>query len=709
MNSNQYSTISNQGDFLSDGGEMEKLIRTFPWSKTTIGPIDNWPIYLKTSVSIILQSPVPMVIVWGEDGILIYNNAYSAFAGKRHPSLLGSNMVEGWPEVADFNKEMLANVLQGKKLSYQNQKLILYRNDMAEEVYLDLNYSAILDDMGKPAGALAIVVETTQAILATKLQKKAEEALQEEKIRLKDLFMNAPAGIAIITGPNLTFQLANGPYLQLIGKNKDIEGKPLLEVLPEIESELLKTVEMVAFQGERFIANELPVYLDWAGNGKAYTRFLNFIYETVLEDQRPNGLMAFVYDVTEQVQSRMGVEDQNRVLEMITGGSSLEDALNYLLISIEKQSHHGVIGSILLLDKDGKHLKHGAAPSLPNEYNNAINGIAIGDGVGSCGTAAFTLEPVIVTDISKDPLWKDFKDLALKHGLRACWSTPILAGDKLLGTFAMYYHSPHEPSREEKKVVEFTIRTAALAIERKRADESIAEKNKELIKINNDLDNFIYTASHDLKAPVSNIEGLINTLKDKLPPGFSTTNEETVLLLQMIDASIVRFKNTIIDLTEITKIQKTQEEDINDIVCDQVIHDVQLTIYNKIAESNAEIQVEVKDCNSLRFSKKNFTSIIYNLLSNAIKYRDSNRPLKILIEIYQELDNVILRVKDNGLGISKTNIPKLFTMFKRFHDHTEGSGIGLYIVKRIIDNAGGKIEVKSELGQGTEFKIYFKK
>jgi len=132
-------------------------------------------------------------------------------------------------------------------------------------------------------------------------------------------------------------------------------------------------------------------------------------------------------------------------------------------------------------------------------------------------------------------------------------------------------------------------------------------------------------------------------------------------------------------------------------------------VYNLIEESKAEIVINDRGCPTISFSRTNFKSILSNLLTNAIKYRDSERALKISIRCYSETEYSVLEVEDNGLGIKKENISKIFEMFRRIHHHVEGSGIGLYIVKRIVDNSGGKIEVDSVEGKGTRFRVYFKK
>jgi len=157
---------------------------------------------------------------------------------------------------------------------------------------------------------------------------------------------------------------------------------------------------------------------------------------------------------------------ENEVLAAIVGNTPLPEILERLTRSVEEYSGNMTLASILLMDVDGKHLRHGAAPSLPNAYNQAIDGVEIGPSVGSCGTAAFRNEPVYVSDISTDPLWVDFKDLARSHGLKACWSTPIRSGsNSVLGTFALYHHEIRSPTPQEKEIVALTTRLAGLAIE----------------------------------------------------------------------------------------------------------------------------------------------------------------------------------------------------------------------------------------------------
>ena len=153
-------------NFLKGAGEMVNRIRAYDWASTPLGPIEGWPQSLKTATGLIVQSPVPMVMLWGAEGVMIYNDAYSVFAGRRHPELLGSNVLDGWPEVAEFNDNVMKVGLAGGALAYRDQELTLNRTGVPEQVWTNLDYSPVIGEDGEPAGVIAIVVETTERVLA---------------------------------------------------------------------------------------------------------------------------------------------------------------------------------------------------------------------------------------------------------------------------------------------------------------------------------------------------------------------------------------------------------------------------------------------------------------------------------------------------------------------------------------------------------------
>ncbi|MEA3131493.1 MAG: hypothetical protein QOF46_3288 [Paraburkholderia sp.] len=166
-------------------GEMARRISDFNWAATDLGTIESWPRSLTATVQMLLASPVPLVLLWGKPGYMIYNDAYAVFAGGRHPYLLGCPVERGWPEVAEFNRHVMLTCLAGGTLSYRDKELVLLRDGKPEDVWMDLYYSPVADDSGAPAGVLAMVVETTTRVLTERWRQRAEAELHETNERLQ--------------------------------------------------------------------------------------------------------------------------------------------------------------------------------------------------------------------------------------------------------------------------------------------------------------------------------------------------------------------------------------------------------------------------------------------------------------------------------------------------------------------------------------------
>ncbi|TXK51336.1 PAS domain S-box protein [Pontibacter qinzhouensis] len=280
-------------------------------------------------------------------------------------------------------------------------------------------------------------------------------------------------------------------------------------------------------------------------------------------------------------------------------------------------------------------------------------------------------------------------------------------GELTEGYFNLVYQPLVNGKGSVEAVLMFAVEVTELVAARKKlllTNDELSEKNTELLRINDDLDSFVYTASHDLKSPIANMEGLVTLLRDILQ---GKINEEDEQILDMVTSSIHKLKQTIADLAEITKVQKDLQASVEPLSFEDILQDVKSDIQNLVEESGVQIKTDFRE-KGLLYARKNLRSIVYNLVSNGIKYRASDRAPEVEISTFREGEYVVLRVTDNGLGIRKEQQQKLFAMFRRFHSHVEGTGIGLYIVKRIIENNAGRIEVASELGQGTTFTVYFK-
>jgi PAS domain S-box-containing protein len=293
-----------------------------------------------------------------------------------------------------------------------------------------------------------------------------------ERLSLQALIDQLPDNLWV-KDVNSRFLIANHVTAERIGAAgpADLIGKTDLELLPpEIANKFYADEQEIVRSGEPMVDMEEYVFDSSGGRTWILTT------KVPLRNERNEifGVAGISRDATERKLADALREGQAQILEMIATSAPLGAVLEHLIHLLESQ-FKGMLGSVLLLEETGKRLRHGAAPSLPDTYTKAIDGLRIGPKAGSCGTAAYRRETVVVADIMTDPLWVDYKDLAAEHGLRSCWSAPILSHEgAILGAFAMYSKEVHEPSDAELRLVDLAIRIAGIAIERKAAEDRIA-------------------------------------------------------------------------------------------------------------------------------------------------------------------------------------------------------------------------------------------
>jgi len=235
--------------------------------------------------------------------------------------------------------------------------------------------------------------------------------------------------------------------------------------------------------------------------------------------------------------------------------------------------------------------------------------------------------------------------------------------------------------------------------ELKKTQIELNKKNKSLERINEDLDNFVHTASHDLLAPLGNIEVSIDVMNK-----VKVIDPELNQFLTIINTSVKKFRSLITEIATIAKIEKDMIA-MEMVDMEELIKNIEWSLDDKIKESGAIINCQL-DVKAILFSKKNLRSILFNLVSNGIKFNNSTPPV-INIVTSKDGDNVVLSVKDNGIGMTKEDTDKIFGMYNRLHPAIEGQGVGLYLVKKIVDAADASIAVETKAGKGSKFTINF--
>ena len=307
---------------------------------------------------------------------------------------------------------------------------------------------------------LGVMEKATDLARVAIERDRAETAVRTSEEKYRDLINASPDAICVIDA-DAKCVLVNPAAIELAGRPEhELIGSSIAETyLPEERYLLVDRLEKLKAEGSfRFERKFLRK------NGEVIP------VEVSLSALRGRYYQAIIRDISQRKRREALLAGENRVLEMVAKGDSLSDILENLCLLVEEQSS-GVLASILLMDANGRQLRHGAAPNLPKAYTEAIDGAFIGPSVGSCGTAAYRAEQVIVSDIATDPLWDAFRDLALSHSLLACWSTPIFSSEgKVIGTFAMYYREPRSPSPREQDTIKHITHLAGVAIQRKLAE-----------------------------------------------------------------------------------------------------------------------------------------------------------------------------------------------------------------------------------------------
>jgi PAS domain S-box-containing protein len=383
----------------------------------------------------------------------------------------GAEELYGWPAQQVVGKvalELLKTIFQIPLKQIEQEviraghwegELVQSKKD-GSEVVVASRWSLQRDESGAPVSILVINIEITK-------RKRAEEVARRSEKELR-VVINAVPAFVWSTLPDGAVDFVNDRWLEFTGLSpQDALGWNWeAAVHPDDRSRVVAEWRAVVKKG-RPAEGEMRVR-------RADGEFRWWVFRNVpLHDE--SGNIAKWYGTGIDIDDRKRAESllaaEKRILEMVTKGDSLAEILDSLCRLVEELAK-GVLASVLLVD--GNRLRHGGAPSLPKAYTDAVNGAAIGPSAGSCGTAAYRGEPVIVEDIATDPLWADYRELALPHSLHACWSTPVFSSQrKVIATFAMYYREPRRPTQRDQEIIDQVTHLAGVAIQKKLALEKL--------------------------------------------------------------------------------------------------------------------------------------------------------------------------------------------------------------------------------------------
>lgn len=450
--------------FLQGGGKTGELIRTYDWSNTDIGTLEHWPQSLRSITSMLLLSPVPMALLWGEAGTMIYNDGYAQIAGARHPGLLGSAVREGWPEVRDFNDHAMRVGLAGGSLSFRDQELTLYHNGRAEKVWMNIDYSPVFGETGTPAGVIAVVMDTTERV-------RAERDLIAQKAKLTSLFEQAPGLMAMLTGPEHVFEMANPAYRALVG-DRPLIGLPVRDALPEVVRQGFVTILDKVYRTGEAYASTSAVELRRGDAGRPEEqRVLDFVFQPVTDlHGQVVGIFIEGYDVTARVQA----EERLHFLDGLGKATSeLTAADSILAITTQRLGEQLKVAVCAYADMDpdedgftirGNWAKPGAS-GIIGHYSLADFG----------SLAVTTLRaglPLVLND-NRAQLPAEAANTFLEIGLAATICLPLVKDGRLTALMAIHDDQPREWKPAELALLNEVTDRSWAHIERVRAEAEI--------------------------------------------------------------------------------------------------------------------------------------------------------------------------------------------------------------------------------------------
>lgn len=414
-------------------------------------------------------------------------------------------------------------------------------------------------------------------------------------------------------------------------------------------------------------------------------------------------------EIVERKRAESLLNAQKEILGMIASGKETASVLTQVASHMEGESKETMC-AITLLDPDGAYLRWYAGGHVPEEFKKVLPRLEVGPNHGPCGTAVHRKELVVVSDVARDPLWASTRDLAAQFGIRAVSSIPIVSGNQVVGTIALYFATPCAPTEGELTLLRALAGLAGIAIVRGAQEQAlrqahaelerkVAERTSELRRSNQDLEQFAYVASHDLQEPLRMVAGFTQLLARRYQSGL---DEKANQYIHYAVDGVERMQQLIQGLLEYSRVGRSQP--IEPVSCEEAFARAITSLRHSIQRVQALVTRD--SLPTVPGSLTQLTQLFQNLIGNALKFHGVEPP-RIHVSAQRSEGEWLLTFQDNGIGIDPRHAERVFAIFQRLHTREEyaGTGIGLAICKRIVERHGGRIWVESQPGQGAAFRL----
>jgi signal transduction histidine kinase/PAS domain-containing protein/ActR/RegA family two-component response regulator len=736
--------------FLSGGGEAAGIIANFDWAATSLGPIASWPASLKNTIALILRTPVPIVTLWGEDGIMIYNDGYSIFAGGRHPTLFGSKVREGWPEVAAFNDNVMKVGLAGETLAYRETELTLYRHGgEPEQVWLNLDYSPVLGEDGRPFGVMAIVLEITDKV-------RIERELEAERKSLRLMFEQAPGFIAMLSGPEHRFTMVNEAYRTLVA-GRDVVGRTVAEAVPEVvEQGFIGLLDRVYASGQPYLGRGVPLHLQHGPGGKLAQLYLDFIYQPIVADEgATTGIFIQGHDVTEQHETEKAIRAESRKLDVLNRtGAALAAELDVdKIVQIVTDACTELVGAQFgaffynVVNERGESYMLYALSGVPREHFDRFPV----PGITALFEPTFKGTGVVRSDdVLKDPRYgKNDPHHGMPKGhlpVRSYLAVPVISrSGEVIGALFFGHGEVGKFVDEHEEFVIGIAGQAATAIDNGRlyqaAEREVAERRRAeeaLQVLNNTLEQRVHDEvfarskveeqlrqvhkmeavgqltggiAHDFNNMLAVIMGGLSLLQRKLARG--ETDVE-----RFVDGAMDGAQRAATLTQRLLAFSRQQPLSPEPLIINKLVAGMSELLDRTLGE---QVKVETVLAAGLWQVKADPAQLENAILNLAVNARDAmlgggRLTIETMNAFVDEAyakeyaieagQYVLIAVADTGSGMTPEVIAKAFDPFFTTKGAGKGTGLGLSQVYGFVRQSGGHVKIYSELGVGTSVKIY---
>ncbi|HEX8330887.1 MAG TPA: PAS domain-containing protein [Hymenobacter sp.] len=659
----------------------------------------------ETLYQVFEQTPASVAILRGAEHRFDYvNPGYQGlFPGRQ---LLGRPIAEALPETVDFGFIDLLNQVYRTGEPYFGNELPLQVRDLAgnllPEAYYTFTYQAY-QEAGATVGVSIFAFDVTERVLARRQTErmqaealKAAEQLVRQRETLYQVFEQTPALVFIARGPEHRIDYVNPAYQGLF-PDRQLMGRPTAEAIPEsLDGGFIALLDRVYATNEPYFGSEVLAGTHDRGQGPQ-PRYLNFTYQAYQENGVTVGVSSFAFDVSQEVLARQEAaslqaevsrrdaqlqllfEQAPVAIAVFRGPEFVIELANPGMCALWGHPRAELLGRPLLT----------ALPELQGQgFELLLKGV-----VTSGEPHAAQEQPVqLQRNGQLETLVVNFVYQPLRDGHGHVTGVAAVATDV----------SEQVAARQLLAQANAELTAANQAVIARNAE--LRAANQQLTRTNLDLDNFVYAASHDLKQPVNNLAGLFDELRHSTT---FTDPAEQEILLPMVKEALVQLATTIDDLAAVGQAQRLPDLPAETVDLAELTQEVLQTLQPQMLAARARVTTDFAARPTISYARANLRTILLNLISNSLKYADPGRPSRVHISLWLEQDRPMLLVEDNGLGFDvQRHRDELFHLFRRFHDHTEGTGVGLYLVNRIVQSNGGHVEVESEVGEGTTFRVF---